>query len=147
MRYALLFLCSAAFAAPATNDAFVGKWRLNPSKSVFHSQADTYRSGARIYSPTRDGQHVSWDIIDAEGRREHGGYTVHCSRNECTCDAVRWRQTKPGVVNGEMLQGGKVTAHYTRTISQDGQVLTITFYKDSPNMPTSIQVWERQGKP
>jgi hypothetical protein len=142
----LLILCAlgSTLVGARPKDAFAGKWRLNASKSIFKVNSDAYKAGFRSYTPTPDGERVEWTMVDNTGKESSGAYSVRCIRNQCSSDVVRWQQIDQRMVRGEVIEHGAVTRRYIRTVSVDGQVLTITFYKLNENTPASVQVWERQ---
>jgi hypothetical protein len=79
----------------------------------------------------------------ADGRRSKGSYIAHCQKGECSAKEIRWHEVSPGNIEGELFKRGKVIYRYTRTLSDDGKTMTISFF--DPNKPTDApkarQVW------
>ena len=144
MKLLILYVLLSASALSKSPDAFAGTWRLNVKKSIFKVKDDTYKAGERTYTLTPDGERVQWTLVDSDGKEVTGEYAVHCVHSECRSDAVRWKQTAPRTVHGELVENGVVTRRYLRTVTPDGRSLTIKFYKSDATTLTSVQVWERR---
>jgi hypothetical protein len=142
----LWIVLAACAAFGQTRDAFTGTWRLNVERSSFVVPTERYAAGVRTYSPTAKGTRVSWTLTDGAGKSQAGHYAVECKNGHCISDGVYWKVHNEHSVEGEAFVQGVLDRRFTRTVSPDGKILTITFYLPGKSEPSSIQVWERSGK-
>ncbi len=105
---------------------------------------DEYIAGVRSYTPTKEGQRVTYSMTHGDGKVTKGEYTVRCAGVHCTSDVARWTRKSDHSVDGETLSNGKVLQKFNRTVSDDGRTLTITFYDVAKKGTTSVQIWEKQ---
>src|SRR6516165_7617728 len=143
MMFRTAFLGIAIAGLSWAADPFVGTWRLDISRSNAVEFTDTYNRGTRSYTEVPGGERVQFDMTLADGRRSKGSYIAHCQKGECSAKEIRWHEVSPGNIEGELFKRGKVIYRYTRTLSDDGKTMTISFF--DPNKPTDApkarQVW------
>ena len=146
MRKLVFALLIPALAFAQTPDAFTGTWKLNVEKSDFKEPSQAYLGGVRIYEPTRNGTHVAWKMLDANRNESAGQYTVKCKGSSCLSKNVQWTITDTRSIKGQTSQKSG-PLEYTRSVNEDGSIMTIRFFKPNSSTVTSVQIWEKQPIP
>lgn len=150
MRALLRLAGASAVAAIAlvAADPFIGAWRLNIAKSTFDPVEGPVRSATRSYERAGKRVRTVWDIVRLDGGTSHGEYTAKCdSKSYLTgsSETISCKQVNARTVEGIVMRNGTLTRKYDRTVSKDGQTMTLRFF--APNnlkKPISVQVYERQ---
>ena len=132
---AILLAAGAALAAaqaggPANQERFLGKWKLEISRSkAIH--ADELQSGEwRSYE--QDGDRVKVSFGDAGGRL--GSYSAKCdgSLETGASGKLRCWQKDLNTMEGEQLDPNDSThRYYRRVLSRDGKTLSILWFRDA----------------
>jgi hypothetical protein len=135
MRLGRLFLLLMAIAAPvagADADPFLGKWKLNWSKSRSSEQAP--KRAIRKYAKSGDGVRVSEDWVDIAGKHlrlnyiaayDGEDYPVRTKRRV----TVAFTHRDPFTIEGVSKTDGKVDYTFKRMVSQDLKTLTVELVK------------------
>jgi hypothetical protein len=114
----VVFLASSAWAA---NDAFVGKWKVDPSKSALYDEMKIETLGTNRYAITFGPGAVDTLVADGSDQLALSGSTLSISVNGSNSwDVVR-------KMKGRML----IKAHWT--LSEDGKTLTDAFTQYLPD--------------
>jgi hypothetical protein len=116
----LMIVCLAASTLWAANDPFVGKWKLNPSKSVLIDQMKVASVGANKYA--FDFGSGAAEAIVADGTDQPGLFDTTLSVTVEAPDT--WKVVRKG--QGRVLLTG------TWKLSPDGKTLTDTFTANQP---------------
>jgi hypothetical protein len=129
---ALLTSGSAAMAAGPAADPAVGTWKLNLAKSTF-AGIPAYKSQTRIYS--RSGQDITLKMttVSAEGKETTTQATYklngkdYPSMGNADFDSLAGVQLDTNTVEFTLKKAGKPVGKIRRTVSKDGQTLTINY--------------------
>ena len=142
---------SPAFAqtAQAKNDPFVGTWVLNRAKSEFSGNVPEKRK--TTFDITADGsiKHVTETVV-ANGSTDRVEYTAKLDGKDVPIlnsflSVVSLKRIDARTVERTGKLRGMVVETSTRTVSADGQTLTITTMGDNDgNEYSSTQVFERE---
>lgn len=126
----LLSLSGIESVAQGT-DPLVGTWDLNVAKSRYlpgpapKSESRTYVVAGQDIKATSKG-------VDATGKPTTGEWTINYDGRDrpqtgnADADALSLKRLDAYTVEGTQKKAGKVVLTGTRTISQDGKVMTIT---------------------
>jgi hypothetical protein len=155
LALALALLAATGAALPAQGqsvrapDHLVGVWQVNLAKShYFPGPAPT--SETRTY--TREGESVVGviDRVFKDGRREHIEYTANFDREYPVVgtqeyDHVVLKRLDEFNSEAVLSHAGRVYGIARRTISNDGQSMTITFRRENETGPSvyNVAVYER----
>jgi hypothetical protein len=117
----LLVVCLATSTLWAADDPFVGKWKLNPSKSVLTDQMKVASVGANKYAFDFGGGDA--ETVVADGTDQPGLFDTTLSVTVESPDT--WKVVRKG--QGRVLLTG------TWKLSQDGNTLSDAFTANQPN--------------
>ena len=129
---ALLTSGSAVVAAGSVADPAVGTWKLNLAKSTF-AGIPAYKSQIRTYS--RSGQDITLKMttVSAEGKEATTQATYklngkdYPSMGNPDFDSLSGMQIDTNTVEFTLKRAGKPIGKIRRTVSKDGQTLTINY--------------------
>jgi hypothetical protein len=144
----LLLTVAAGAAFGADPDPFLGKWKLNWSKSQSAEQAP--KSAVRKYAKSGRGVHVSEDWVELDGKHMKLDYVADYDGKDYPVRTgqgvtVAFRHTDPFTVEGVSKTDGKVNYTFRRIVSPDRKTLTIEMSKtdkEGKNSPV-VLVYER----
>ena len=130
--WALLTSGSAVIAAGSVADPAVGTWKLNLAKSTF-AGIPAYKSQIRTYS--RSGQDITLKMttVSAEGKETITQATYklngkdYPSMGNPDFDSLSGMQIDTNTVEFTLKRAGKPIGKIRRTVSKDGQTLTINY--------------------
>jgi hypothetical protein len=133
LLFALAIAQAAAPAAAAPHPSALGTWKLNVAKSTF-TPGPGWRSQTRTYSlEPGGGVLIVWTGIGARGEPMHVSFISRLDGKDYPMTGSDNYDTLNGVavdaftVKSEEKRGGKVVGIAVRTISPDGNVMTITY--------------------
>jgi len=139
-------LVSVGFAADS--DPFLGKWKLNWSKS--HSSDAAPKRAIRKYTKSGEGVRVSEDWVGPDGKHLKLDYIANYDGKEYPVrtnktETVSFRHTDPFIVEGASKVDGKVRYLFKRIVSQDRKTLTIEMSTPDAQAkePSIVLVYER----
>lgn len=120
--YFLLAGCMATFALRAADNPFIGKWKLNPSKSELTDVMKIQAAGEKTYAVTfgADPETIVADGTDQPGL---GGTTLSITVE----DPHTWKVVRK--------KNGRTIISAVWKLSEDGSTLTDDFTGDQPNGP------------
>ena len=120
----LFYLCLVTGTAWAANDPFVGKWKLDPSRSKLNDQMKIEVAGANKYALDLGGGAI--ETIVADGTYQPG------------LDGTTLSVTVEGPVNWKVVRkkGGHTLVTGVWTLSQDGKTLSDHFTANRPDGST-----------
>lgn len=151
---AMLVLLPALRAArAAADDPLIGTWKLNVAKSKF-TPGPGYKSQTLKYEPSANGGlKLTADIVDAQGKQLHDGYTAVYDGKEypmtapsSNADTVKLERIDAYTTVRTNKKDGKPTMIQKRTVSKDGKTMTVTTTgTDGQGRPlNNTQVYDRQ---
>jgi len=129
---ALLTSGSAVIAAGSVTDPAVGTWKLNPAKSTF-AGIPAYKSQIRIYSRSGEDITLKMTTVSAEGKETTTQATYklngkdYPSMGNADFDSLSGTQIDTNTVEFTLKRAGKPIGKIRRTVSKDGQTLTINY--------------------
>ena len=131
----LAIVCLAAGTLWAVDDPFLGKWKVNPAKSVLTDEMKVTSLGGNKYSFDFGGGSPETIVADGTDQPGSSGTTMSTtiiSPNE-------WR--------GVRKKDGKVKISANWTLSQDGNTLhdDFTYFTDDGKESHLMYVYERAG--
>jgi hypothetical protein len=148
---ALLTSGSAVIAAGSVADPAVGTWKLNLAKSAF-AGIPAYKSQIRIYS--RSGQDITLKMttVSAEGKETTTQATYklngkdYPSMGNPDFDSLSGMQIDTNTVEFTLKRAGEPVGKIRRTVSKDGQTLTINYeIKNANGVQTgAVTVFDKQ---
>jgi hypothetical protein len=129
----LLVACLVTSSAWAANDAFVGKWKVNPSKSKLNDEMKVEVAGANKYTFTFAPGFVDTVVADGSDQPALSGTTL----------SVTVKGPKSWVVVRKMNGRTLLTAYWT--LSEDGKTLNDAYTEYAPDGSSSSipYVYER----
>jgi hypothetical protein len=129
----LLVACLAAATLRAGDDPFVGKWKLNPSKSILTDRMKVESLGANRYALDLGGGGV--ETVVADGTDQPGVFGTTLSVT--VAGAETWKVVRK--------KGGRTLVTGIWKLSKDGKTLSDTFTANQANgSPLSLDyVYER----
>lgn len=132
---ALAIVCLATGTLWAVDDPFLGKWKVNPAKSVLMDEMKVTSLGGNKYSFDFGGGSPETIIADGTDQPGNSGTTMSTtivSPNE-------WR--------GVRKKDGNVKIRAIWTLSKDGNTLhdDFTFFGDDGKASHLVYVYERRG--
>ena len=139
-----VLLCNAVLSLSGADlDPFIGKWKLNWDKSKTSDPAP--KSVIRSYSPVGKGVTVDEVWTKADGMVVRTHYTANYDGKEYASDTpsgvtISFKRKDRYMVVGESKLNGKLEYRFTRSVSNDGKVLTIEM--DEPNNKRTL-VYDR----
>jgi len=131
----LALVCLATGALWAVDDPFLGKWKVNPAKSVLTDEMKVTSLGGNKYSFDFGGGSPETIVADGTDQQGNSGTTMSTtivSPNE-------WR--------GVRKKDGKVRINAIWTLSKDGNTLhdDFTYFPDDGKSSHLVYVYERRG--
>jgi hypothetical protein len=120
----LLVVCLLTSSVLAANDSFVGKWKLNPSKSKLNDEMKLEVAGANRYTFTFGPGQVDTVVVDGSDQPGLGGSTLSVTVKGPNC----WEVVRK--MKGRTL----IRAHWT--LSEDGKTLHDAFTQYLPDGTT-----------
>jgi hypothetical protein len=148
---ALLTSGSAVIAAGSVADPAVGTWKLNLAKSAF-AGIPAYKSQIRIYS--RSGQDITLKMttVSAEGKETttQSAYKLngkdYPSMGNPDFDSLSGMQIDTNTVEFTLKRAGEPVGKIRRTVSKDGQTLTINYEITNANgvQTGAVTVFDKQ---
>jgi len=153
--FAFLIACLAPVAMgqsdPRPADAFIGTWRLDLSRSKY-SPGPAPKSETRIYARDGTGMTGRIDRHYADGRREVIDYRADSDHDSPVSgtqayDAVRFMQIDARTTEAVLSHAGRVFGTARRSLSENGDTLTITFRRIEPgDMVYNVAVYHKEKK-
>jgi hypothetical protein len=129
----ILITVVLCFAVSAADDPQMGTWNVNLTKSKYSPGFPIPRSQTQKHEQTGcDGMTYIQDGLDETGKPVHVEYTanydgkVYPVYGDPNRDTVALKQVSAYETKGTSKKGGKVVGTFTRVVSKDGRVLTIT---------------------
>ena len=133
MGLTILIMCLLSFAVRAADDPQTGTWNLNLAKSKYSHGFPTPRSQTHTYEQAGlDGMTFTQDGLDEQGKPVHVEYTANYDGKaypvygDPNRDTVALKRVGTYETKGTSKKAGKVVGTFTRVVSKDGRVLTIT---------------------
>jgi len=120
----LLVTCLATGTSRAANDPFIGKWKVDPSKSKLNDELKVEVAGANRYAFTFGPGQVDTVVADGSDQPALAGTTLSVTVN----GPNSWEVVRK--MKGRML----LTAHWT--LSEDGKTLNDAFTQYLPDGTT-----------
>lgn len=148
-----LIACLSA-AAIAQSDAraseqLLGTWRLDLSQSRY-SPGPPPKAETRLYARDEAGMRGRIDRHYADGRREvidyraDGNHDTPVSGTKAY-DAIRFRQVDARTTESVLSHAGRVFGTARRSLSENGETLTITFRRFEPgDMVDNVAVYHKE---
>lgn len=145
----LVVMLGLAGAGYAT-DPILGTWKLNLAKSKF-SPGPAPKSQTRVYSAYPEGVQVTIKTIRADGETTVLEYPANSDGKDypvtgsAQIDAIAMTRISDYISEASLKHAGKVIGTATRTISEDGKTMTITFKRpDSLGRVDNVAVYDKQ---
>ncbi len=130
-----VILGTALWAADPT----LGTWKLNLRKSKF-MPGPGFKSETRTYEQQKDGIMVTIRTVDGKGRQATSAYLTTpdgvqhpVSGSGGPADAVALKRISDLTSESTLMHAGKEIAKTTRTMSEDGKSMTITYKGLNPD--------------
>src|ERR1700722_2142554 len=129
---ALLTIGSSVIAAGIDADPAVGTWKLNLAKSTFGG-GPALKSQIRAYSQTVNGITLKMQTVGADGKETKTQTTYRVdgkdypSMGNPDFDSVSGMRVDPNTTEFPLKRAGKPVGTIRRTVSKDGQTLTLNF--------------------
>jgi hypothetical protein len=128
----LLTIGSAVIAAGSDADPVVGSWKLNLAKSTFGG-GTALKSQIRTYSQSARGITLKMKTVSADGKETTTQATYQLNGNDFPSmgnpdfDSLSGMQIDTNTAEFTLKRAGKPIGKIRRTVSNDGQTLTINF--------------------
>ena len=127
---AIVSATGAAIAVAAAPDPVIGTWQLNVSKSTF-TPGPAPKSETRTYS--QSGQSITLAIkrVGADGKEMTSQTTYQLDGKDYpwtgdpSVDSLSVKQVDSNTIKFAQKKAGKVVSTGSRTVSKDGQTLTL----------------------
>jgi hypothetical protein len=110
----------------------LGTWKLNLAKSKYRSGPPP-KSQTRTYEPEGQGVKATIQTTFADGRSTTVGYVANYDSLEYAvtgspdADTIALKRVAPRTAEATLSHAGRVIATASRVISEDGNILTITY--------------------
>jgi hypothetical protein len=110
----------------------LGTWKLNLAKSKYRSGPPP-QSQTRTYEPEGQGVKATIRTTFADGRSTTVGYVANYDSLEYAvtgspdADTIALKRVGPRTAEATLSHAGRVIASASRVISEDGNILTITY--------------------
>jgi hypothetical protein len=148
---ALLTSGSAVIAAGSVADPAVGTWKLNLAKSAF-AGIPAYKSQIRIYSQSGQDITLKMTTVSAEGKETTTQATYkldgkdYPSMGNPDFDSLSGMQIDTNTVEFTLKRAGEPVGKIRRTVSKDGQTLTINYEIRNANgvQTGAVTVFDKQ---
>jgi hypothetical protein len=125
----LLWIQSASAQAA---DPLLGTWKLDVAESKF-SPGPPPKSITVTFEQAGEGVKVTADAVGADGKATHTTYTGNYDGKDYPvtgsgtgADTVSLKRVDARTTERTDKKGGKVVMTFTRTVSSDGKLLTVT---------------------
>ena len=124
-----LALCFLGAGVCLAQDAWMGTWKLNESKSKF--AAGSGKNNTVVYEAAGDQVKVTVDGVDGEGKPSHNEWTGKFDGKEypvtgdSTSDMRSYKKVDDHTISLTGKKGGKTTLTATITLSADGKSRTV----------------------
>jgi hypothetical protein len=119
-------------------DPLVGTWKLDVAKSKF-SPGPAPKSITVTFEAAGEGITVTADVVGAEDKTTHTTYTGNydgkdypITGSETGADTVSLKRVDARTTVRTDKKGGKVVMTFTRKVSSDGKMLTVTIKGTNP---------------
>jgi hypothetical protein len=136
-----------AGAGTATNDPWIGTWVLNIAKTRINPGPKP-RSETRSYAVTAEGEHATYDTVEADGKQIQSSSTYKFDGKDAKLvgdpneDTMALTRTGPRSIASVIKKDGKVVRTATREVSADGKTLTVQFKgTNAKGRPIVEEVW------
>ena len=148
---ALLTSASVVIAAGSGADPAVGTWKLNLAKSTF-AGIPAYKGQIRIYSRSGPDITLKMTTVGAEGKETTTQATYklngkdYPSMGNPDFDSLSGMQIDTNTVEFTLKRAGKPVGRIRRTVSKDGQTLTINYVITNANgvQTSALTVFDKQ---
>lgn len=148
---ALLAFGSAVIAAEVAADPVVGTWKLNLAKSTFGG-GPAFKSQLRTYSHSAQGLTLKMKTVSADGKETTTQTTYHVdgkdypSMGNPDFDSLSGMRIDTNTTEFSLKRAGKPIGTIRRTVSKDGQTLTLNFVITNANgvQLSQLTVFDRQ---
>jgi len=131
------FLWAHSASAQAA-DPLVGTWKLDVAKSKF-SPGPAPKSITVTFEAAGEGIKVTADVVGADDKPTHTTYTGNydgkdypIAGSETGADTVSLKRVDARTTVRTDKKGGKVVMTFTRKVSSDGKMLTVTIKGTNP---------------
>jgi hypothetical protein len=147
----LLTVGSAVIAAGSNADPVVGSWKLNLAKSTFGG-GPALKSQIRTYSQSARGITLKMKTVSADGKETTTQATYQLNGNDFPSmgnpdfDSLSGMQIDTNTAEFTLKRAGKPIGKIRRTVSNDGQTLTINFLMANANgvQISELTVFDKQ---
>jgi 2',3'-cyclic-nucleotide 2'-phosphodiesterase (5'-nucleotidase family) len=135
---ALLIIGSAVMAAGIDADPVVGTWKLNLAKSTFGG-GQALKSQIRSYSQSARGITLKMKTVGADGKETTTQTTYRLDGKDYPAkgnpdfDGLSGMQVDSNTAEFILKRAGKPVGKLHRTVSKDGQTLTMNFVITNAN--------------
>src|SRR5437868_9741257 len=127
---ALLISAAAANLCLAGDDAFMGTWKLNQSKSNIPD--GTYHNNTVVYAQSGDEVTITGDGVDAAGKAVHQVWTGkfdgkdYPAKGAPTHDMRAYTKVDANTLTYTLMKDGKKVGHGKVVVAADGKSRTVT---------------------
>jgi hypothetical protein len=135
---ALLTIGSAVIAAGIDAGPVIGTWKLNLAKSTFGG-GPALKSQIRTYSQSAQGITLNVKTVSADGKETTTQTTYHLNGKDYPSmgnpdfDSLSGMQIDTNTAEFTLKRAGKPVGKIRRTVSKDGQTLTLNFIITNAN--------------
>jgi hypothetical protein len=147
-KLVLAFALLAIVLFGAEPDPFIGKWKLNWAKS--HSSQPRPKSVVRSYQRSGKGVRVQETWVYGDGKQEKVDYTANYDGHDYPVGAAKGKTvafTRLDLysVEGVSKSDGKTEYTFKRSVSKDGNTLTVEMTKadSAGKMSTEVLVYDK----
>jgi hypothetical protein len=148
---ALLTIGSAVIAAGIDADPVAGTWKLNLAKSTFGG-GPALKSQIRTYSQSAQGITLKMKTVSADGKETTTQTTYHVdgkdypSMGNPDFDSLSGMRIDTNTTEFTLKRAGKPVGTIRRTVSKDGQTLTMNFVITNANgvQLSQLTVFDKQ---
>ena len=145
-----LLVATQSSAKSDEDRLLLGTWKLNLAKSKYRSGPPP-QSQTRTYEPEGQGVKATIRTTAADGHSTTVGYVANYDSLEYAvtgspdADTIALKRVAPRTAEATLLHAGRVIATASRVISEDGNVLTITYQGvQLGNQVDYIAVYDKQ---
>lgn len=133
-------------STPAAAQPFLGTWRLLPDASRYESGPPPREGRYRLEPAGDTALRFQVDYVDAAGEAKQLTFTVAFSAPDA--EGVGMCLVDARTLDTHVRQGGQVLAHARRTLSEDGQRMTVTQSGPAPGGGTfaNVSVYARDSE-
>lgn len=134
-----------AIAAASASDPVVGTWKLNASKSTF-TAGPPLKSQTRTYSQSAESITLVMKTTRADGKEVTSQTTYQLDGKDYPVsgtpdyDSISATQVDSHTSKFKLKKGGKVVGNSSRTVSKDGNTLTVKVKMTTANGEQSENV-------